>query len=85
MAWLVSSSRWQADGLRTPRTGGRGVAIAHTNLGAIAVTRISLLISASDDGPRILTWLLRIACFTHSDCSKVGDEEYVTGKYPAEE
>ncbi|GLV34238.1 Cyclic-AMP response element binding protein B [Carabus blaptoides fortunei] len=36
-------------------------------------------ISASDECPRILTWLLRIAWFTHSDCSKAGDEEYVTG------
>lgn len=63
----------------------RRVRFAAHGTSAIAVTRISLLISASDDGPRILTWLLRIACFTHSDCSKVGDEEYVTGKYPAEE
>lgn len=52
---------------------------------AITVTRISLVFSSSDDRPEILTWLLRITRFTHSDRSKAGDEEYVTGKYPAEE
>lgn len=69
------------------RRGGRrgGREVSRTKSGAIAVTRISLLITASDDGPNILTWLLRIARFTHSDCSKVSDEEYVTGKYSAEE
>ncbi|KAG7187748.1 hypothetical protein KM043_016794 [Ampulex compressa] len=35
--------------------------------------------STSDEATGVLTWLLRTCPFAHSDCSKVGDEKYVTG------
>ena len=59
--------------------GGRGSAI-------LLVTRSSEVVgSTSDEATGVLTWLLRTCPLAHSDCSKVGDEKYVTGKYPAGE
>lgn len=39
--------------------------------------------STSDEATGVLTWLLRTCPTAHSDCSKLGDEKYVTGKYPS--
>ncbi|KAF3421462.1 hypothetical protein E2986_12185 [Frieseomelitta varia] len=43
------------------------------------VTRSAEVVgSTSDEATGVLTWLLRTCPFAHSDCSKVGDEKYVT-------
>lgn len=39
--------------------------------------------STSDEATGVLTWLLRTCPTAHSDCSKLGDEKYVTGKCPS--
>lgn len=52
----------------------------------LIVTRSAEVVgSTSDEATGVLTWLLRTCPFAHSDCSKVGDEKYVTGKYSAGE
>lgn len=63
------------------RRGGGGKSSA-----ILTVTRSAQVVgSTSDEATGVLTWLLRTYPFAHSDCSKVGDEKYVTGKYPAGE
>jgi hypothetical protein len=50
----------------------------------LIVTRNSEVVgSTSDEATGVLTWLLRTCPTAHSDCSKLGDEKYVTGKYPS--
>ncbi|KAK9302035.1 hypothetical protein QLX08_005783 [Tetragonisca angustula] len=57
-----------------------------TRSAILMVTRSAEVVgSTSDEATGVLTWLLRTCPFAHSDCSKVGDEKYVTGKYPAGE
>jgi len=57
----------------------------HDSVTAILiVTRNSeVVVSTSDEATGVLTWLLRTCPTAHSDCSKLGDEKYVTGKYPS--
>lgn len=45
----------------------------------------SLCCWGCDEGQEFWRGYYVLACLAHSDCGKVGDEEYVTGKYSAEE
>lgn len=59
---------------------GRG----RTATAILIVTRnLEVAGSTSDEATGVLTWLLRTCPTAHSDCSKLGDEKYVTGKYPS--
>lgn len=66
------------------RAATRDEAAAATATAILIVTRnLEVAGSTSDEATGVLTWLLRTCPTAHSDCSKLGDEKYVTGKYPS--
>lgn len=66
------------------RAASRQRAASATATAILIVTRnLEVAGSTSDEATGVLTWLLRTCPTAHSDCSKLGDEKYVTGKYPS--